>query len=65
VDIAVLRYQLLVLRRQVVKRDSGSGDDTLPKTGTAPSGFLGSGALPIGGGIAPTALARRRRSTVA
>jgi len=56
----------LVLDAGLVKRDSGAGDDhTLPKTGAATGGFLGAGAVLIGGGIALTALARRRRSTVA
>ncbi len=39
-------------------------DDTLPKTGAALGGLLGAGALLVGGGIALTVMARRRRAVL-
>ncbi len=55
-----------VLDAGLISRGGGSGtDDELPKTGAAAGGILGAGALLLGGGVALTALARRRRPAVA
>lgn len=44
---------------------TGNDDDgTLPKTGAAVGGLFGAGALLLGGGIALTAMARRRRAVL-
>jgi hypothetical protein len=53
-----------VLDAGLLKASGGSGD-SLPTTGASAGGVLGAGALLLGGGVALTVLARRRRPIAA